>query len=288
MALWRLAIDGVQRLAAGPVDVGPVELLPTSMSLDAVLAGPRGSLASALGEGTGEAVPQGAVLLPPVESQEVWAAGVTYRRSRDARMEEAAEPDHYDLVYDADRPELFFKASAARTRGPNDPICVRADSTWDVPEAELGLVLSSDGGIVGYVIGDDVSSRSIEGENPLYLPQAKNYTGSCAIGPCIVTAEEVPDLQASRIELQIRREGQVVYEDQVALSEMHRDPTELADWLFRALDFPVGVILLTGTALIPPSQFTLRPGDEVSVGIEGLGTLKNPVELVGRTAPAVV
>lgn len=288
MALWRLAIDGVERLAAGPVDVGPVELLPTSMSLDAMLAGPRGSLTRALAEGTGEAVPEGAALLAPVGSQEVWAAGVTYRRSRDARMEEATEPDHYDLVYDADRPELFFKASAVRTRGPNDPIGVRADSTWDVPEAELGLVLSADAGIVGYVIGNDVSSRSIEGENPLYLPQAKSYTGSCAIGPCIVTIEEVSDIRSSRIELQIRRNQHVVYEDQVGISEMHRDPTELADWLFRALEFPVGVVLLTGTALIPPSRFTLKPGDEVSVCIEGLGKLSNPVELVGRTAPAVV
>lgn len=282
MALWRVSAAGRERLARGGVAEGPQELLPADVSIDGLLSGSRRAFEEALASGTGEAVPPDATVLAPLGTQEIWAAGVTYRRSRDARMEEASEPDHYDLVYDADRPELFFKASAVRTRGPNDAIGIRSDSTWDVPEAELGLVVNADGDTVGYVVGNDVSSRSIEGENPLYLPQAKSYTGSCAIGPCLVPVDEAPPLGELTIELTIRRNDEVVYEDHVPISEMHREPDELVDWLFRAIEFPVGVVLLTGTALIPPSRFTLLAKDEVTVTIAGIGRLSNPVEVVGR------
>jgi 2-dehydro-3-deoxy-D-arabinonate dehydratase len=283
MALWKVGFGDEERLAVGSVEAGPQELLPAELTIDRILAGQVGTLPEVMSRGTGQPVPDEAVPLAPVGTQEIWAAGVTYLRSREARKEEARDPDHYDRVYVADRPELFFKASAVRTRGPRDEIGVRVDSTWDVPEAELGLVIDSGGDVVGYVVGNDVSSRSIEGENPLYLPQAKCYTGSCAIGPCIVSVEEVPEIGDAFVRLQIRRDGEVVFQDEVALSEMYRDPRDLADWLFRALEFPVGVVLLTGTALIPPAEFTLKPGDETSVTIDGLGQLGNPVVLVGRT-----
>jgi 2-dehydro-3-deoxy-D-arabinonate dehydratase len=290
MALWKIWTAAGQRLARGRVDEGPTELLAPEVAIDELLTGPADALGSALANGTGEPVPPDARVLAPLGSQEIWAAGVTYRKSRDARVEESSEPEHYNLVYNADRPELFFKASAMRVRGPGDMIGVRSDSTWDVPEAELGLVVGSDARIVGYVVGNDVSSRSIEGENPLYLPQAKSYTGSCAIGPCLVPLDEAPPVGDLRIELEIRRTGEPVYSAHVPVSEMHRDPDELVDWLFRAMEFPAGVILLTGTALIPPAQFTLKADDEVTVTIPGIGHLTNPVEVVGRNGarrPAV-
>src|SRR3954447_16959200 len=199
MALWRVQTAQGPRLARGPVDSGPVELV--SGSLDALLA--AGSL-DVPAEGP---VPAGSVVLAPVEGQEVWAAGVTYQASRSARNEESGGHDFYDLVYDAERPELFFKAAPGRVRGPGAPIGVRADSGWDVPEPELALVLSAAGEIVGYTIGNDVSSRSIEGENPLYLPQAKVYRGSCALGPCIVPVAEAPPADGMEISLTIAREG---------------------------------------------------------------------------------
>lgn len=283
MGLWRLSVDGVPRFARGPADGGPERLLPVTVDLDEILSGSTGALEAILEGPTEGTVPTGAQVLAPVAGQEVWAAGVTYRRSRDARMEESTAPDHYDRVYAADRPELFFKASAARTRGPGQFIGIRADSSWDVPEAELAVVANSSGHVVGYAIGNDVSSRSIEGENPLYLPQAKSYTGSCALGPCIVPLDEAPTLAQMTIVLQIRRAGAVVYEDQVSVSDLRRPPDELLAWLFRALNFPVGVILLTGTALIPPPQFTLQAGDETTITISGLGSLTNVVEVVGQS-----
>lgn len=289
MALWRIWTAAGQRLARGGIEDGPKDLLAPDVTIDALLAGPAGTLASALASATGEPVPSQTTTLAPIGNQEIWAAGVTYRKSRDARMEESRDPDHYDLVYDADRPELFFKSSAARVRGPGHTIGIRADSSWDVPEAELGLVVSADARIIAYVVGNDVSSRSIEGENPLYLPQAKSYTGSCAIGPCLVPLDEAPPFGDLRIELEIRRNGELVYDAQVQVSEMHRDPEDLVDWLFRAMEFPVGVVLLTGTALVPPSRFTLQAKDEVTVTIPGIGRLSNPVEVVGRSGrrPAV-
>lgn len=281
MALWKVAIDGHPRWARGSAEAGPQELLDRAVDLDSILADDAGSLEAALKGPSAGPVPSGARLLAPIGTQEVWAAGVTYRRSRDARMEESTDPDHYDQVYVADRPELFFKASAARTRGPGAPVGIRADSTWDVPEAELGVLANAAGQAVGYLVGNDVSSRSIEGENPLYLPQAKCYTGSCAIGPCIVPHRETIPLDDMTIVLEIRRSGSLVYQDQVSIGDMRRDPDELLAWLFRALEFPSGVVLLTGTALIPPPEFTLRSADETTIAISSVGSLTNPVEVVG-------
>lgn len=216
-------------------------------------------------------------LLAPIESQEVWASGVTYERSRDARMEESTQRDIYDRVYDAERPELFFKATASRVVGPGARIAVRADSTWDVPEPELTLVLNSGLEVVGYTIGNDVSSRSIEGENPLYLPQAKVYAACCALGPAIVPAWEVADPLALTIRLEIDRSGRTVFAGETSTSRIHRPLDELVHYLGRDNLFPNGVFLLTGTGIVPGEEFTLDGGDVVRIAIDGLGTLENPV-----------
>ena len=272
MALWRVRTAEGERLARGPVDAGPVELLDGT--LDALLA--AGSLdAPAVGP-----VPAGSVVLAPVGGQEVWAAGVTYAASRTARNEESGGHDFYDKVYDAERPELFFKAAPGRVRGPGERIGVRADSGWDVPEPELALVISAAGEILGYTIGNDVSSRSIEGENPLYLPQAKIYRGSCALGPCIVPVGEAPD--EFEISLTISRDGEAVFSGSTQTALLRRALPELVSWLYRALDFPVGAVLLTGTSVIPAVEFTLRGADEVRIAITGLGELVNTVEVVLR------
>jgi 2-dehydro-3-deoxy-D-arabinonate dehydratase len=278
--MWRVLVDGRPRLARGPVDAGPAELLAVS-SLDEVLAEP-GGFASALERIDGQ-VPAGARVVAPIEGQEVWASGVTYLRSRDARKEESSLPDHYDHVYEAERPELFLKAAPGRVRGPREPIGVRADSTWDVPEPELCVVADSSGEIVAYVVGNDVSSRSIEGDNPLYLPQAKSYTGSCSLGPCLVPVAGTPPPSEMEIAIRVQRNGATAFEGSTHLSEMKRSPADLVDWLFRAQDFPVGVFLLTGTGIVPTSEFTLQGGDDVSISILGLGELRNVVEQVGRT-----
>jgi 2-dehydro-3-deoxy-D-arabinonate dehydratase len=216
-------------------------------------------------------------LVAPIDEQEVWAAGVTYLRSRDARMEESQEKTVYDRVYDADRPEIFFKANAARVANPGDPVAVRGDSTWDVPEPEMALMLTSTGEIAGYTIGNDVSSRSIEGENPLYLPQAKMYRRCAALGPAITLAWEHDHPHDAAITLVIRRAGATVFEGATSTGQMHRTFTELVGYLFRDNDFPHGAFLMTGTGIIPPSEFTLQDGDEVSITIDGIGTLINPV-----------
>src|SRR3954464_14417093 len=199
MAIWRVSTPHGERLARGPVDSGPAELLPVSTTIDALLA--AGSLEA---EGVGPA-PASSIVLAPVQGQEGWAAGVTYESSRVARNEESGGHDFYDRVYDAQRPELFFKAAPGRVRGPGGLIGVRGDSGWDVPEPELALMISAAGKILGYTIGNDVSSRSIEGENPLYLPQAKVYRGSCALGPCIVPVGESPPAEEMEISLTISR-----------------------------------------------------------------------------------
>jgi 2-dehydro-3-deoxy-D-arabinonate dehydratase len=219
-------------------------------------------------------------VVAPVGGQEVWAAGVTYTRSLDARVAESGTPDPYERVYAAERPELFFKAAPGRVRGPGEPVGIRADSAWDVPEPELAVVADSGGRIVGFVNGNDMSSRSIEGQNPLYLPQAKIYTGSCALGPCLATPDEVPDLASLLISLRVVRDGAEVVADTVKVADLHRSPGELVAWLFRAQEFPVGVVLLTGTAIVPPPDFTLRAGDEVIIATTGLGELRNVVETV--------
>ncbi len=217
-------------------------------------------------------------LLAPIPySAEVWAAGVTYESSKFARMAESeGGGDFYAKVYVADRPELFFKATPRRVVGPNAPVRIRADSTWNVPEPELAAVIAANGKIVGYTISNDMSSRSIEGENPLYLPQAKVYTGSCALGPWIVPAESV-DPQNLRITMTITRAESVAFQGETSTARMKRSVHELADWLFRENDFPGGAILLTGTGIIPPEDFTLQVGDRIEITIDGIGTLRNEV-----------
>jgi 2-dehydro-3-deoxy-D-arabinonate dehydratase len=218
-------------------------------------------------------------LLPPIGSQEVWAAGVTYYRSRDARMEEsktAGGGDFYDRVYHAERPELFFKATPHRVVGPQAKVAIRQDARWSVPEPELVLFISPSGRITGYTIGNDMSSRDIEGENPLYLPQAKVYDRSCALGPCLLIANE--SLPAStEISVQILRAGDPVFAGTTALREMKRKPEELVHYLYRSSTFPQGCFLLTGTGIVPPDSFTLQAGDEIRITIPPIGTLVNVV-----------
>jgi 2-dehydro-3-deoxy-D-arabinonate dehydratase len=285
VGIWKVRADGGVRLAIGAPDAGPERLLPPGSSLDELLAGPRSLFESTAAAPGLEPVPGGTSLLAPLGTQEIWAAGVTYERSRVARMEESDTPDFYDLVYDSRRPELFFKAAPGRARGPNERIGVRADSRWDVPEPELAVVANRSAEIVAYAIGNDVSSRSIEGENPLYLPQAKVYSGSCALGPCLVPLSEAPDPGDMTIELSIERGGAEIFSESLEVSNLHRSPEELVGWLYRALDFPVGAVLLTGTAIVPGTEFTLATGDRVTISVTGLGRLTNTVEKVGAQPP---
>jgi 2-dehydro-3-deoxy-D-arabinonate dehydratase len=218
-------------------------------------------------------------LLAPIGSQEVWAAGVTYYRSRTARMEEsqsAGGGDFYDRVYAAERPELFFKSTAHRVAGPGQLVRIRRDSNWNVPEPELALVVTSTGKIVGYTVGNDMSSRDIEGENPLYLPQAKVYDRSCALGPGIlVSDEQLP--RSTEIKLEIARDGESIFSGSTTLAAIKRDFEGLVEYLFRDNSFPAGCILLTGTGIVPPDSFTLQPGDAIHITIEPIGTLTNSV-----------
>ncbi|HUR53401.1 MAG TPA: fumarylacetoacetate hydrolase family protein, partial [Gemmataceae bacterium] len=216
--------------------------------------------------------------LPPVDDQEVWAAGVTYKRSKIAREEESAgAAQFYDKVYTAPRPELFMKATPERVVGPGQPVRIRADGKWNVPEPELALVVSPALKIVGYTIGNDMSSRDIEGENPLYLPQAKIYKGSCAVGPLVTPVHAMPPLDGVEIRLVITRGGKVAFEGATTLAQMARTPESLVDWLGRENEFPNGVVLLTGTGIVPPDEFTLASGDDVAISIAGIGTLNNRV-----------
>ena len=217
-------------------------------------------------------------LLPPVEKQEVWAAGVTYLRSKKARMQESDfSANAYDRVYEAARPELFFKSMPEKVVGPNDPVGIRKDARWNVPEPELALVVNSRGRIVGYTIGDDMSSRDIEGENLLYLPQAKVYNRSCALGPWIVVGVPETVARGWKIELRIRRSEEAVFAGETSVGQIKRSFDELADFLFRSQSFPHGAVLLTGTGIVPPDNFTLRPADVVRITISGIGTLENSV-----------
>ncbi len=220
-------------------------------------------------------------LLAPVGRQEVWAAGVTYWRSRSARMEESQNSGgstFYDKVYEAERPELFFKAAPFRVTGPGQPVRIRRDSAWNVPEPELTLLLSPKGRIEAYTIGNDMSSRDIEGENPLYLPQAKCYDGSCAIGPCLYVSP-APLPETTEIVLEISRGGKTVFGGSVGITQIRRKFEELAAFLFREMSFPHGCLLMTGTGIVPPNDFTLQAGDEVRIQIEPIGSLINRVEL---------
>jgi 2-dehydro-3-deoxy-D-arabinonate dehydratase len=217
----------------------------------------------------------------PIHGQEIWAAGVTYLRSKQARMDEAKDAgggNFYDRVYAAERPEIFFKSQPYRTSGPGGPIRIRKDSAWNVPEPELTLFVSSKGTIEGYTIGNDVSSRSIEGENPLYLPQAKTYDQSASIGPCLYIPGKSID-PSSMISMKIDRSGTSVFDQSIGIDQMKRTHEELVSWLFRSLHFPQGVFLMTGTGMVPPDSFTLLPEDEVHISITGIGTLINKVIL---------
>ena len=219
------------------------------------------------------------ILPPALPDTEIWASGVTYMRSKSARMEESEEAGgdvFYDLVYEADRPELFFKSMGYRSVGNGGEIRVREDSEWDVPEPELTLAINAQGEIFGFTVGNDVSSRSIEGENPLYLPQAKVYNGSCSIGPCLLLGREsISD--TAEIHLEISRSGEVVFSGSTDLTQLKRSLEELVEALYRELDFPNGALLMTGTCVVPGNDFTLTSGDIVKITIAGIGTLENTV-----------
>lgn len=216
--------------------------------------------------------------LAPIDQQEVWAAGVTYRRSQVARMEESqGAAVFYDLVYQADRPELFFKATPHRVSGPGEPVRIRRDASWNVPEPELALVLNSRLELVGFTIGNDMSSRDIEGANPLYLPQAKVYNSCCSLGPWITLAAAMPAPEQIAIELTVQRDGQIAFRGTTRVSQMARTFADLIGWLGRDNSFPAGAFLMTGTGIVPGDDFTLAAGDVVRITISGIGTLANPV-----------
>ena len=216
----------------------------------------------------------------PIQSQEIWACGVTYLRSKVGRQEEsknAGGSDFYARVYEAERPEIFFKATALRTVGPEQKVRIRKDSTWDVPEPELTLLVTTSGKIIGYTIGNDMSSRSIEGENPMYLPQAKIYDGCASVGPCIyVTPEPLP--ADTLIRMQIARDGNTVFEGEIAINQIKRKLGDLVSYLYRELSFPHGCLLMTGTGIVPSSDFTLKKNDEIKISIDHIGMLINTVE----------
>lgn len=254
-------LDGFRELAAAADVAGVgVDALASELTADAPTVPLEG-----LADGT-----------LPVVPEEVWAAGVTYEISEEAREAESGMPEMYLHVYEADRPEIFFKATPSRTVGPGEAVGIRADSSWDVPEPELGIVLY-DGSIVGYTIGNDMSSRDIEGENPLYLPQAKMYERCCSIGPCVVSAESIGDPNELTMSMEIRRDGELRYGEETSIGNMSRDLDELVEY-WRSHDVvPELGVLLTGTTLVPEEEFTLEPDDEIRITIDGIGELSNPV-----------
>ena len=283
-ALYRVMLaDGTSQLATGQPGAGPAALAE-GLTLDDLLAAPAAEFWPRVAVAPRRELPGQVQVVAPVQTQEVWAAGVTYAPSRDARQAESAYAAIYQAVYQASRPELFFKSAGWRVRAPGQPVAIRSDSAWDVPEPEIALVLSSACEVVALTIGNDMSSRSIEGANPLYLPQAKVYDGACALGPCLVP---VPDRRDLQIELAIERAGQLAFQGTASGATLMRTFEDLASWLGRALTFPAGAVLLTGTPLIPPAAFTLAAGDLVRISIEGIGTLANPVvRLVCGDPPA--
>ena len=269
----------IYRTAQGPVvESKPGEHRLLQIDWDRLLNSPGLALST---PSSPCAAPGAASLLAPIGTQEVWASGVTYYRSRDARIEEAQQAgggdgDFYAKVYNAERPELFFKSTGHRVVGPNQPVRIRKDSKWNVPEPELTLVINQKGEIVGYTIGNDMSSRDIEGENPLYLPQAKVYDGSCALGPCLYITED-PLPVSTKISVQISRQGKRAFAGETTVSQIKRTFATLVEYLYREMTFPTGCFLLTGTGIVPDASFTLQSGDEVSITIEPIGTLKNTV-----------
>jgi 2-dehydro-3-deoxy-D-arabinonate dehydratase len=239
----------------------------------------HGYLLGVVDKGVAAADFASAQIQAPIGNQEVWAAGVTYYRSRSARMEEsksAGGGDFYDRVYSAERPELFFKATSSRVAGPGDYVRIRSDAKWSVPEPELTLLINHRGQIIGYTVGNDMSSRDIEGENPLYLPQAKVYDRSCALGPCVLIESE-PLPTTTPIHLEIMRDGNTEFSAVTTLAELKRSPSTLAEYLFRENHFPFGAFLMTGTGIVPPDTFTLNAGDRVRITIDPIGTLENNV-----------
>jgi 2-dehydro-3-deoxy-D-arabinonate dehydratase len=284
LGIWRILSGEAVRLARGDSESGPAELIDPSLTVTSLLRDPEVSidrLADLRGFGP---IPYGSTALAPVDMQPVWAAGVTYARSLSARMEEARDGgDVYDRIYAAERPELFFKSAGENAIGPGGQLGIRADSAWNVPEPELGIVADHTGRLRGFVLGNDMSSRSIEGENPLYLPQAKTYDRSCGIGPCIVPAAAAGDWREFTIKLTVERQGQTAFDQQTRLTSLRRTPAELLDWLNRANSFPNGVVLLTGTGIVPPPDFTLHEHDVVVIRCPGLGTLRNEIVTVGRS-----
>jgi 2-dehydro-3-deoxy-D-arabinonate dehydratase len=269
-------------LEGGQIRVVDIHRLDGPQSLADVLhsADPAGLVKTLLQRSPAPVPADRVRFLAPVDHQEIWAAGVTYQRSKVAREQESAEKGgsrFYDMVYTADRPELFFKSPAWRVVAPGDPVRIRRDARWSVPEPELALVVSPTLEIVGYTIGNDMSSRDIEGENPLYLPQAKFYDGSCAVGPVITLASALPPREQVGIHMTITRSGKVTFEGKTSLASMRRALEELVAWLGKETSFPEGVVLLTGTGIVPPDDFTLAVGDEVAIEIDGIGRLVNPV-----------
>ena len=274
--LGRVGVAIVEDATAFPLDLGRV---PGIETLADILhsANPR-ELAALLHPGGAGLPIADLTFLAPVDRQEIWAAGVTYKRSKVAREEESAgAAQFYDKVYSAARPELFMKATPERVTHPGEPIRVRADSEWNVPEPELTLVVTPALKIVGYTVGNDVSSRDIEGENPLYLPQAKIYTGSCAVGPWVTLADAIPELTTCEIRLVIHRDGQIAFDGSTSIAQMNRTPESLVEWLGKENAFPHGVLLMTGTGIVPPDAFSLSSRDRVEISIAGIGTLTNPV-----------
>jgi 2-dehydro-3-deoxy-D-arabinonate dehydratase len=239
----------------------------------------HGYLAGIIASGKSAPAPATETLLAPIGSQEVWAAGVTYFRSRTARMEESKDAgggSFYDRVYSADRPEIFFKATPQRVANPGQAMHLRTDSKWMVPEPELTLVINPRGDIIGYTVGNDLSCRDIEGENPLYLPQAKCFKLCAAVGPCLFITN-APLSPETKITLTITRTGAEAFRGETALSQLKRGVQELADFLYRDNTFPTGALLMTGTGIVPGDEFTLQSGDEVAIAIDGIGTLVNPM-----------
>jgi 2-dehydro-3-deoxy-D-arabinonate dehydratase len=254
---------------------------PITFTIDALFGSldPAAFAANAAAQGLSIGAPAAETLRAPIGTQEIWAAGVTYLRSKTARMEESKDVGggtFYDRVYEADRPELFFKSTPHRTVGPGGKVRIRRDSKWNVPEPELTLAVNAHGNIFGFTIGNDMSSRDIEGENPLYLPQAKVYDGSAAVGPCIVITNDLPKPE-SRIQIEIHRHGSAAFSGETTISQIKRSLPSLVEYLFRDQSFPTGCLLMTGTGIVPPDSFTLRSGDEIRITLDSVGTLINTV-----------
>jgi 2-dehydro-3-deoxy-D-arabinonate dehydratase len=273
--LRRVLIEGTAALVVARGD----DVHPVDADLKDLLGAGRERLEQAVDRALQRPpIADGFEVLAPVDDQEVWASGVTYRRSATARVEESSVGDVYEMVYEAERPELFLKAPAWRVPRPGAPLRIRADSGWDVPEPELALVLDFRGEIAGYLVADDVSSRTIEGANPLYLPQAKIYDDSLGLSDTIVLARDVePDIRRARIELAITRDGTAVFEGDTAVDQMKRGFEELVAALFTELSHPCGAVLLTGTGVVPPDDCTLEHGDRVRIAIEGIGALEHDI-----------